>query len=38
VKVVIKVRKGGFGESTDVRIQWVQAFESKLSERKRPLV
>lgn len=34
VKVVTKVRKGGFGESTDVRVQWVKAFESRLQDRK----
>ena len=34
VTVVEKTRKGGFGTSTDVRIQWVQSFESKMSERK----
>lgn len=36
VKIVQKERKTGFGVSTDVRIQWVQAFESRLSERKLP--
>ena len=38
VKVITKTRKGGFGESTDVRISWMKAFESKLSERKLPRV
>jgi hypothetical protein len=37
VKVVTKTRKGGFGESTDVRIQWIQSFESKMHLRKLPL-
>jgi hypothetical protein len=36
VKVVTKVRKGGFGESVDVRIQWVAAYESKMHLRKLP--
>lgn len=34
VKIVEKERKGGFGISTDVRIQWVKAFESRLKDRK----
>jgi hypothetical protein len=37
VTVITKVRKTGFGESVDVRIQWVKAFESKMNLRKLPL-
>lgn len=37
VTVVQKERKKGFGTSTDVRIQWVKAFESKMHLRVRPL-
>ena len=37
VKVEEKVRKGGFGVSTDVRIQWLKAFRSRLADRKLPM-
>jgi hypothetical protein len=34
VTIVEKERKGGFGVSTDVRIQWVKSFNSRREERK----
>ncbi len=34
VKVVTKERKGGFGVSTDVRIQWLKAIGARRAERK----
>jgi hypothetical protein len=36
VAVVEKERKTGFGTSTDVRISWVKAFNSRREERKLP--